>query len=124
MKSIAPSPVAPKRVTRAELARVAGRFAALGSEPRVRIIRSLLAAHPQGLIAGDIQSELGIPGSTLSHHLEKLKSCGLVKVRREHQFLWYSANTRAVKSILEFLFAECCSRNRIIEAKELIQTCR
>ena len=49
-------------------------FAALGAEPRLRILRALLAAHPDGMVVGEIQSELDIAPSTLSHHLEKLKN--------------------------------------------------
>ncbi len=51
-----------------QVTRYADMFAAMGAEPRLRIMRILLASHPQGLIVGDIQEELGIPPSTLSHH--------------------------------------------------------
>ncbi len=112
------------RISRTEVARVAEMFAAMGSEVRVRILRLLLAAHPRGLVVGDIQAELGIPNSTLSHHLDKLKGQDLVEVRRDRQFLWYTANSKTLQSILEFLFAECCSRNKAVEAEEIIQICR
>ena len=75
----------------AQVARFAERFSALGAEPRLQIIRLLLSAHPTGMVVGEIQDELGIPPSTLSHHLEKLKQVGLVAVRRDRQFLWYTA---------------------------------
>jgi DNA-binding transcriptional ArsR family regulator len=78
-------------------------FAALGNEPRLRIIRLLLSAHPDGMNAGEIQSELGIPNSTLSHHLEKLKNEELVRVQREGTFLRYMANTEALQEVLSFL---------------------
>ncbi len=107
-----------------DLAHLAERFAALGSDVRVRILRLLLAAHPQGLVVGDIQAQLGIPSSTLSHHLDKLKSQDLVQVRRERQFLRYTANTKTLQAILEFLFAECCSRNKAVAAEEIISVCR
>lgn len=100
--------------------RVAGMFSALGSEPRVEIVRLLLAAHPEGLVVGDIQTELKIPGSTLSHHLEKLKACGLVASRRDRQFLRYAANAEALRELLGFLFAECCARNSVIPVRELV----
>jgi len=67
----------------------ADRFAALGTEPRLRIVRLLLSAHPEGMVVGDIQSELDIPNSTLSHHLEKLKNEDLISVKREGTFLRY-----------------------------------
>ena len=77
-----------------QIVRYADMFSAMGTEARLRIMRLLLSAHPDGLVAGEIQSELGIPNSTLSHHLEKLKSEDLVKVRREGTFLWYTATRR------------------------------
>jgi len=65
----------------------AERFAALGAEPRLEILRLLLSAHPTGMIAGERQEELEVPASTLSHHLEKLKQVGLINVRRDRTFL-------------------------------------
>ena len=58
-------------------------FSAMGTGPRLRIMRVLLSAHPDGMVVGDIGCELGIPASTLSHHLDKLKNEDLVKVKRE-----------------------------------------
>ena len=94
-----------------QIARYADMFGALANDARLRILRLLLAAHPTGIIAGDIQAELGIPNSTLSHHLEKLRSEDLARVRRDGSFLWYTANTEALQEILNFLYAECCTRN-------------
>jgi DNA-binding IclR family transcriptional regulator len=79
----------------------------------------LLSAHPNGLVVGEIQGELGIPGSTLSHHLDKLKNEGLVSVRREGTFLWYTANTEALQELLGFLYAECCTRNKAIQPEKI-----
>jgi DNA-binding transcriptional ArsR family regulator len=103
-----------------QITRYADMFAAMGAEPRLRIMQLLLTAHPQGLIVGDIQEDLGIPASTLSHHLDKLKNEDLVKVRREGTFLWYAANTEALREIINFLYAECCTRNKAIEPSELV----
>jgi ArsR family transcriptional regulator len=100
--------------------RYADMFSAIGTEPRLRILRLLLTAHPEGLIVGDIGAELEIPSSTLSHHLEKLKHEDLVKVRREGTFLWYSANTEALQDLLGFLYAECCTRNKAIEPQKIL----
>ena len=102
-----------------QIARYADMMAALGTETRLRIVRLLLSAHPYGLVVGKIGSELGIPPSTLSHHLEKLKNEDLVKVRRESTFLRYTANTQALQDILAFLFAECCTRSKAINAEEI-----
>src|SRR5579875_3922669 len=82
-----------------QVARYADMFAAMGAEPRLRIMQLLLTAHPQGLVVGDIQEELSIPASTLSHHLDKLKNEDLVQVRREGTYLWYAANTEALQEI-------------------------
>jgi ArsR family transcriptional regulator len=109
----------PLLVTRSSL-----RFAALGAEPRLQIVRLLLSAHPTGMFAGEIQEELAIPGSTLSHHLEKLRHVGLVDVRRSGTFLWYKANTAALQEILGFLYEECCTRNRVVPAEAIIQIAR
>ena len=95
-------------------------FQALADPVRLRIVRLLLSAHPEGLVVGDIASELEIAGSTLSHHLEKLRNEDLVKVRREGTFLWYSANATALQELLGFLFAECCTRNKAIEPQTIV----
>jgi DNA-binding transcriptional ArsR family regulator len=96
-------------------------FGALGAEPRLRILRALLAAHPDGMVVGEIQTELGIAPSTLSHHLEKLKNEGLITVRRESTFLRYSANTAVLEKLLGFLYAECCTRNKAIKPAKITQ---
>ncbi|MBI1786104.1 MAG: winged helix-turn-helix transcriptional regulator [Acidobacteria bacterium] len=104
-----------------DVARYADMFAAMGSEARVRILRLLLSAHPNGMVVGDLQAELGIPNSTLSHHLEKLKNEDLVSVRRDRQFLWYTANAETLRELLGFLYAECCSRSKAIRPDQIIQ---
>src|ERR1044072_4687350 len=109
----------PKRDDAALTTRYADMFSAMGTEPRLRIVRVLLNAHPEGVVVGEIGSELEIPASTLSHHLEKLKNEDLVRVRREGTFLWYSANTEALQELLGFLYAECCTRNKAIEPKKI-----
>jgi ArsR family transcriptional regulator, arsenate/arsenite/antimonite-responsive transcriptional repressor len=109
-----------RRQTSEQIARFADMFSAMGTEPRLRIVRLLLAAHPEGMVVGEIGSELEIPSSTLSHHLEKLKNEDLVTVRRDGTFLWYSANTEALKELLGFLYAECCTRNKAIEPQKIV----
>ncbi len=102
-----------------QVIRYADMFSAMGTEARLRIMQLLLSAHPKGLIVGEIQSELRIPGSTLSHHLDKLKNEGLVKVRREGTFLWYTASTEELQELLGFLYAECCTRNKAIQPEKI-----
>jgi DNA-binding transcriptional ArsR family regulator len=84
----------------------------------------LLSAHPEGLVVSEIQEELNIPNSTLSHHLDKLKSEGLVNVKRESTFLRYTANTEALQELLRFLYVECCTRNKALKPNEIIEACR
>jgi ArsR family transcriptional regulator, arsenate/arsenite/antimonite-responsive transcriptional repressor len=107
-----------------QIAKYAGMFSAMGTEPRLRIMQLLLSAHPDGLVVGDIQSELDIPNSTLSHHLEKLKNENLVNVRRDSTFLWYTANTEALQQLLAFLYAECCTRNKALKPENVIRICK
>ena len=106
------------------VAKYANMLSAMGTEPRLRIMQLLLSAHPEGLVVGDIQSELDIPNSTLSHHLEKLKNEELVNIRRESTFLRYTANTDALQELLQFLYAECCTRNKAVKPKNIIQLCK
>src|SRR6266566_7807074 len=108
-------PPASRKKSIENVAKYADMFSAMGTEPRLRIMQLLLSAHPDGLVVGDIQSELGIPNSTLSHHLEKLKNEELVNVRRDSTFLWYTANTEALRELLDFLYAECCTRNKAVQ---------
>ncbi len=110
--------------TEEEITRYADMFSAMGAGPRLRIMRLLLSAHPEGIVVGEIGSDLNIPPSTLSHHLEKLKNEGLVKVKREGTYLWYSANADVLQELLGFLYAECCTRNKAIEPQAIVRLCR
>ena len=100
--------------------RYADMFAAMGTEARLRIMQLLMTAEPEGMVVGDIQSELEIPNSTLSHRLDKLKNEELVTVRQEGTYLWYRANTETLKDLLAFLYAECCTRNRVLAPKDIV----
>lgn len=107
-----------------QVARYADMFSAMGTEARLRIMQLLLKAHPDGLVVGEIQQELDIPNSTLSHHLDKLKNEDLVRVTRESTFLRYAANTEALQEILQFLYAECCTRNQAVRPRDIVQICK
>jgi ArsR family transcriptional regulator len=99
-------------------------FSAMGTEARLRIMQLLLSAHPQGLVVSEIQEELEIPNSTLSHHLDKLRNEGLVQVKRESTFLRYTANTEALQELLQFLYAECCTRNQALKPHDVLCVCK
>jgi len=107
-----------------QVARYADMFSAMGAEARLRIMQLLLSAHPEGLVVREIQEELDIPNSTLSHHLDKLKNEGLVQVRREGTFLHYTASTEALQELLRFLYAECCTRNKAVKPQAIVQLCK
>ncbi len=106
------------------ITRYADMFSAMGTEARLRIVQLLLSAHPDGMVVGEIQEELEIPNSTLSHHLDKLKNEGLVNVQRESTFLRYTANIQALEELLQFLYAECCTRSKAVKPQAIIQLCK
>jgi ArsR family transcriptional regulator, arsenate/arsenite/antimonite-responsive transcriptional repressor len=107
-----------------DFARFADMLSAISAEPRLRIMHTLLAAHPEGMVVGNIQAELDIAPSTLSHHLDKLRHEGLVNVKRDSKYLWYSANTSGLEELLGFLFSECCSRNQPVKTDAIFKLCR
>ena len=117
-------PVASTKKNLEKIAKYADMFSAMGTEARLRIMQLLLAAHPDGLVVSEIQEGLEIPNSTLSHHLDKLKSEDLVHVTRESTFLRYTANTEALQEILQFLYAECCTRNKALKPESVVQCCK
>ncbi len=89
----------------------ADQLAALGNPVRLAILKLLVEASPGGLVVQEIQDELQIPPSTLSHHLDKLKSEQLVGSTRQSTFLRYRVNWEALQGLLGFLTAQCCSRS-------------
>jgi ArsR family transcriptional regulator, arsenate/arsenite/antimonite-responsive transcriptional repressor len=99
-------------------------LAALGTEPRLRIIHHLLRAHPEGLVAGEIQNELGMQPSAVSHHLEKLKNEDLVQVQREGTYLRYTANPDVLQDLLTFLFSQCCADTGVVRAESIFKICQ
>src|SRR6266480_4467039 len=117
-------PAAQSKKSIEQVVKYADMFSAMGTEARLRIMQLLLSAHPEGLVVGEIQGELDIPNSTLSHHLDKLKNENLVSVRRESTFLRYTANTDTLQELLQFLYAECCTRNKALKPQDVIRICK
>jgi ArsR family transcriptional regulator, arsenate/arsenite/antimonite-responsive transcriptional repressor len=115
---------AQSRKTLDRIPKYADMLSAMGAEPRLRIMHLLLSAHPDGLVVAEIQEELAIPNSTLSHHLEKLKNEDLVRVQRESTFLRYSANTESLQELLSFLYSECCTRNQAVKPESIVRITR
>ena len=98
---------------------IAATFAALGQPSRLNIVRLLLSAYPKGLPAGEIQRELSITAPTLSHHLDKLRQVGIVQAEKDRQWIWYSVQSDTLKYLIDFLFEECCTRNRVVNPETL-----
>src|SRR5881392_1327439 len=117
-------PQAQAKKTSEKIAKYADMFSAMGTEARLRIMQLLLSAHPEGLVVGEIQEALDIPNSTLSHHLDKLRNEDLVHVQRESTFLRYTANTEALQELLQFLYAECCTRNQALKPQDIVRICK
>ena len=92
-----------------DLEHAAGRCAELGNITRLSIFRLLVKAGKQGLPVGKIQSRLGIPGSTLTHHIQRLVRVGLVKQRRQSRILHCEPQMTAIRELGEYLLSECCS---------------
>lgn len=92
-----------------ELELHAKRLAELGNTTRLSIFRILVKAGPEGLPVGEIQKELGIPGSTLSHHISRLVNAGLVEQRRESRTLYCLPLFIAVRETADYLLSECCT---------------
>jgi ArsR family transcriptional regulator len=107
-----------------KIVKYADMFSAMGTEARLRIMQLLLSAHPDGLVVTEIQEELDIPNSTLSHHLDKLRMEQLVNVKRESTFLRYTVNIDALQEVLQFLYAECCTRNKAVKPEQIVQICK
>jgi|ERR1700690_2538986 len=90
----------------------AEQFSALGHPARLSILRYIVQGDQEGTPAGEIQSKLDIPASTLSHHLEKLSSAGLLRSRREGTFIYYAAELEALKALTAYLWEDCCKRGK------------
>jgi ArsR family transcriptional regulator len=98
-----------------ELDAAAERCAELGNTTRLSIFRLLVRAGKNGLPVGDIQKNLGIPGSTLSHHIQRLVQVGLINQRRDSRTLHCEPQMEAVRELAEYLLSECCSLQHHIE---------
>lgn len=87
----------------------AKKLAELGHPTRLAIFRYLVKVGGQGAPVGQIQEELGIPGSTLSHHISRLNSVGLITQKRESRILYCEPQFEALDELIDFLKTECCT---------------
>jgi len=90
----------------------AEQLGALGHAARLSILRYIVQGDPEGTPAGDIQAKLEIPASTLSHHLDRLASAGLIVARREGTFIYYRAHYAQLRLLTDFLWEDCCKRGQ------------
>lgn len=84
-------------------------FSAMGSEPRMEVLRTLVKAGEDGLLVGEIQQRTGIPASTLAHHLKFLASAGLVSTDKNGRTITNRANFDHLQSLAAFILEECCA---------------
>jgi ArsR family transcriptional regulator len=94
----------------ARLERHAEQLGALGHPVRLSILRYVVQGDPDGTPAGEIQAKVDIPASTLSHHLERLASAGLLVARREGTFIYYRAEYAELRALTSYVWEDCCKR--------------
>ena len=88
------------------------RLAELGNPTRLSIFRYLVKTGPEGAPVGQIQNEIGIPGSTLSHHINRLVSVGLIRQTRASRVLYCIPQYKVLEEVIQFLLSECCAGGR------------
>jgi ArsR family transcriptional regulator len=95
-----------------KLDRHAEQLSALGHPIRLAILRFVVQGGDGGATAGDIQSHVDLPASTLSHHLKRLADAGLLTSRQEGTFHFYAAEYRALRGLTDYLWEDCCKRGK------------
>jgi DNA-binding transcriptional ArsR family regulator len=95
-----------------KLDRHAEQLSALGHPIRLSILRFVVQAGNDGAAAGEIQSHVDLPASTLSHHLKRLVDAGLMTTRGEGTFHYYSAEYPALRALTDYLWEDCCKRGK------------
>lgn len=88
--------------------RAVAALGALAQGTRLSVFRALVQAGPAGMIAGAVAEKMGVPASTMSHHLATLERAGLVVSKRESRLIHYTANYDGMRGLLDFLVADCC----------------
>jgi DNA-binding transcriptional ArsR family regulator len=93
-----------------KLDRHAEQLSALGHPVRLKILRFVVQAGPEGSAAGDVQAHVDLPASTLSHHLKRLVDAGVLTTRLEGTFHYYAADYAALRVLTDYLWEDCCKR--------------
>jgi DNA-binding transcriptional ArsR family regulator len=84
-------------------------FGALSQETRLRILRVLVVAGPEGLAAGTVAEQVGVSASNVSFHLRELELAGLVRARRNGRSMIYGADHATLGALIRFLLEDCCA---------------
>lgn len=87
---------------------MAARIAELGHPTRLQILRILVKSGHSGTPVGRIQAALDVPGSTLSHHLSRMKKVGLIRQTRDSRTLYCFSEFDALDEVINYLTNECC----------------
>jgi ArsR family transcriptional regulator, arsenate/arsenite/antimonite-responsive transcriptional repressor len=95
-----------------KLERHAEQLGALGHPIRLAILRFVVQAGDGGASAGDIQSHVDLPASTLSHHLKRLLDAGLLRSRAQGTFHYYAAEYSALRGLTDYVWEDCCKRGK------------
>ena len=97
-------------ISDASLSEAASTFAALGSEQRLQVLRTLVRAGPDGLAIGELGERAGVTGSTLTHHMKLLAAAGLVEqIKDGRRIICIAAAFERMQELSEFLLKECCA---------------
>jgi len=94
------------------LERHAEQLSALGHPVRLKILRFVVQAGDDGSAAGDIQSHVDLPASTLSHHLKRLVEAGVLSTRSEGTFHFYAAEYAVLRTLTDYVWEDCCERGK------------
>ena len=92
-----------------KLEQAANILAKIGNPTRLQIVRLLVRAGDEGLAVGKIQQQLGIPGSTLTHHISHLKSAGVIQQQRQQATLICTMEYELLRELVDYLTEECCA---------------
>ncbi|MGF7178152.1 ArsR/SmtB family transcription factor [Azospirillum doebereinerae] len=96
-------------------------FAALAQDTRMAVFRLLIQAGPNGLTAGDVAQQVGVPGSTLSHHLATLERAGLLRSWRVQRQIFYACDYEGTRQLIAFLMEDCCQGRPELCSSDLLQ---
>jgi DNA-binding transcriptional ArsR family regulator len=94
------------------LSQHAEQLAALGHPVRLFVLRLVVQGEERGTAAGELQSQVDVPASTLSHHLKRLVDAGLLVARHEGTYHYYAADYRSLRKLTDYLWEDCCKRGR------------